>query len=72
MLLQKIIFINLGEDIKENEFEEYHYKILAVAERILRWLLKKPNNFYKHCSFDEAISHIDDKYGIDVDISQRR
>ncbi len=63
----KLFFINLG-GYKENEFEEYHYKTLAVAESLgLAAKTAKKTTFYKHFSFDGATSHIDDKYGIDVD-----
>lgn len=62
-----LFFINLG-GYKENEFEEYHYKILAVAESIgLAAKVAKATTFYKHYSFPGATSHIDDKYGVDVD-----
>jgi hypothetical protein len=50
---------------KENEFEEYHYKIAAAES--FEMAKAEATTFYKHCGFDEAISHIDDKYGIDVD-----
>jgi hypothetical protein len=63
----KLFFINLG-GYKENEFEEYHYKIVTAAkdkgEAIRR---SKQTAFYKHVGFKGAESHIDDKYGIDVD-----
>lgn len=64
---EKLFFINLG-GYKQNEFEEFHYKMLAVAsdkgEAIKR---AKQTAFYKHTGFEGASSHIDDKYGIDVD-----
>ncbi|WP_016991224.1 DUF1543 domain-containing protein [Flavobacterium sp. ACAM 123] len=64
---ESLFFINLG-GYKENEFEEYHYKILAVAKSFEVASKKaEATTFYKHCGFEEAISHIDDKYGIDVD-----
>jgi len=63
----QLFFINLG-GYKEQEFEEYHYKILTItpskAEAIKT---SKESVFYKHCGFDGAPSHIDDKYGVDVD-----
>ena len=63
----KLFFINLG-GYKENEFEEYHYKTLAVAKKLgLASKKTKASTFYKHCGFKGAESHIDDKYGIDVD-----
>jgi len=64
---EKLFFINLG-GYKENEFEEYHYKLLAVAENLgAASKVAKASTFYKHCGFKGATSHIDDKYGIDVD-----
>jgi len=67
MATEKLYFINLG-GYKENEFEEYHYKTLAVAESLgLASKVAKATTFYKHFSFAGATSHIDDKYGIDVD-----
>jgi hypothetical protein len=65
--LDNLFFINLG-GYKENEFEEYHYKILTVAQSMAFASKKaRKSTFYKHCGFKGAPSHIDDKYGIDVD-----
>jgi hypothetical protein len=65
--LKQLFFINLG-GYKENEFEEYHYKILAVGDSLSEATKKaKATTFYKHCGFKGATSHIDDKFGIDVD-----
>lgn len=64
---ENLFFINLG-GYKENEFEEYHYKVLAVAETLADASKKsKATTFFKHCGFKGATSHIDDKYGIDID-----
>lgn len=64
---QNLFFINLG-GYKHNEFEEYHYKLLAVAESMaIASIRSKDTAFYKHFGFKGAVSHIDDKYGIDVD-----
>ncbi|MFV8344241.1 DUF1543 domain-containing protein [Flavobacterium sp. XS2P39] len=64
---EKLFFINLG-GYKENEFEEYHHKILTVVKSLgLASKNAKATTFFKHCGFKEAISHIDDKYGIDLD-----
>ncbi len=65
---QKLFFINLG-GYKRNEFEEYHYKILAVADDKGKAIqIAKQTSFYIHTGFEGgAVSHIDDKYGIDVD-----
>lgn len=66
-VLENLFFINLG-GYKENEFEEYHYKILTIAENLGSASKKaKATTFYKHLGFKGATSHIDDKYGIDVD-----
>jgi len=64
---EQLFFINFG-GYKENEFEEYHYKMLAVGDSLLEVTKKaKDTAFYKHCGFKGATSHIDDKFGIDVD-----
>ena len=63
----QLFFINLG-GYKENEFEEYHYKVLAVAENLASASHQaKQTTFYKHCGFAGAPSHIDDKFGVDID-----
>lgn len=64
---QHLFFLNLG-GYKKNEFEEYHYKVLTVAPALARAIkTSKETAFYKHFGFKGATSHIDDKYGIDVD-----
>lgn len=64
---EKLFFINLG-GYKQNEFEEFHYKLLTVAEDKGKAIQKaKQTAFYKHTGFEGATSHVDDKYGIDVD-----
>jgi len=66
-LESQLFFINLG-GYKENEFEEYHYKILTVTNTLAQATkASKETAFYKHFGFKGATSHIDDKYGIDVD-----
>ena len=63
----ELFFINLG-GYKENEFEEFHYKILAVGQQMSDAVkIAKETTFYKHCGFKGATSHIDDKFGVDVD-----
>jgi sulfite reductase alpha subunit-like flavoprotein len=63
----QLFFINLG-GYKENEFEEYHYKVLAVGDSLSEATKKsKSTAFYKHFGFKGATSHVDDKFGIDVD-----
>lgn len=59
----KLFFVNLG-GYKENDFEEYHYKCLAVASDAAGAIKQaKEQTFWKH----SISAHIDDKYGIDVD-----
>ena len=59
----KLFFVNLG-GYKENDFEEYHYKCLAVGATAAEAIKQaKDQTFWKH----SISSHIDDKYGIDVD-----
>ena len=63
----KLFFINLG-GYKQNEFEEFHYKmIVAAADKGEAVRQAKDTAFYKHTGFQGATSHIDDKYGVDVD-----
>jgi hypothetical protein len=64
---RKLFFINLG-GYKKNEFEEYHYKMLVACEnKSVAIQAAKQTAFYKHTGFKGATSHIDDKYGVDVD-----
>jgi hypothetical protein len=63
----KLFFLNLG-GYKENDLEEYHYKMIVVAPEKGKAIdTAKQTAFYKHYGFPGAVSHIDDKYGIDVD-----
>ncbi len=63
----KLFFINLG-GYKQNEFEEFHYKmIVAATDKGKAIQQAKQTAFYKHTGFKGAESHVDDKYGIDVD-----
>ena len=63
----KLFFINLGGYL-ENRFEEQHYVVLtAKPNRISALKEAKQTLFFQHNHFEKAVSHIDDKYGIDVD-----
>ncbi len=63
----KLFFINLG-GYREGEFDEPHYKLLIVAKDMATASKQaKQTAFYKHTGFKGAPSHIDDKYGVDVD-----
>lgn len=60
---KRLYFVNLG-GYKPNDMEEYHYKQLVVAANLAEATkIAKDTVFWKHHVF----SHIDDKYGIDVD-----
>ncbi len=63
----QLFFINLG-GYKENEFEEFHYKMLVTsADKGEAVKLSKKTAFFRHTGFNEAYAHIDDTYGIAVD-----
>ena len=64
----KLFFLNLG-GYKPGEFEEFHYKMLTVAgSKIQAAADAKETAFYLHTGFGKsAQSHIDDRYGVDVD-----
>jgi len=63
----RLFFLNLG-GYKSGDFEEYHYKILIAALDKAEAVQKaKETAFYIHTGFKDATSHIDDKYGVDVD-----
>jgi hypothetical protein len=64
---KKLFFINLG-GYQKNKFEEQHYTFLTVrTDRAAAFNEAKHTFFFKHNHFEGASSHIDDKYGIDVD-----
>lgn len=60
-------FINLG-GYKQGEFGEFHYADIFIAETKGKAVeLAKQTAFFKHTGYKGAESHIDDKWGIDVD-----
>lgn len=64
---RRLFFLNLG-GYKQDEFEEYHYKMLVVAGTMDEAKVPaKETAFYKHTGFKGAVSHIDDRYGVDTD-----
>jgi hypothetical protein len=64
---QRLFFINLG-GYKPDEFDEFHYKMIVAAPDKGEAIRKaKATAFYRHTGFRGAESHIDDKYGVDVD-----
>jgi len=63
----QLYFINLG-GYKENEFEEFHYKmVVAAPNKSAAISASKKTAFFKHTHFEGANAHVDDKYGVDVD-----
>jgi hypothetical protein len=65
---KNLFFLNLG-GYKPGEFEEFHYKILSVSKNKGEAIATaKETTFFKHTGFGQkATSHVDDKYGVDVD-----
>ena len=64
---KKLFFINLG-GYQPNKFEEQHYVVLTVKDNKAQATAEAKNTlFYQQNHFEGATSHIDDKYGIDVD-----
>ncbi|MDO7744990.1 MAG: DUF1543 domain-containing protein [Pedobacter sp.] len=64
---KKLFFINLG-GYQANKLEEQHYVILTVQDdRSQAVQSSKKTVFFKTNSIKGANSHIDEKYGIDVD-----
>ncbi|MCW3093742.1 MAG: hypothetical protein JWP81_4811 [Ferruginibacter sp.] len=63
----KLFFINLG-GYKAGEFDEFHYKMLVAARGKGEAIMEaKKTAFFRHTGFPGANSHVDDKYGFDVD-----
>jgi len=65
--MMKLFFINLG-GYQKNKFEEQHYVLLTVKpNRAEAFSEAKDTLFFKTNHFAGANSHLDDKYGVDVD-----
>jgi len=65
--VNKLFFINLG-GYQRGKLEEQHYTVLSVQEnRALAIQNSKKTVFFKTNTIKGATSHIDEKYGIDVD-----
>lgn len=71
----KLYFVNLGGYLP-NQFEEFHYKTLVVADSISKATAQvKKSDFYHDYTFNNAnptvsgmaTSHVDDKHELDVD-----
>ncbi|ANH79969.1 hypothetical protein A8C56_02350 [Niabella ginsenosidivorans] len=65
---EQLFFINLGGYLP-GMFEEYHHKLLTVAESMAAAIRQaKQTSFYKeYTAAANAVSHVDNKYGVDVD-----
>lgn len=62
-----LYFLNLG-GYKPGVFQELHEKMLMVSTSMAKVIKRaKKTPFYKKMSYTNADSHIDDKYGVDVD-----
>ena len=65
--LKKLFFINLG-GYQPDKLEEQHYTLLSVNDDRKEAIRDaRKTIFYKTNTFAGAVSHIDEKYGIDVD-----
>jgi len=63
----RLFFINLG-GYKQNEFEEFHYKmVIAAADKSEAINISKKTAFFRHTGFKGATAHIGDKFGVDID-----
>lgn len=63
----QLYFINLG-GYKKGFFEEFHEHHLMVGKSMGEIVKKaKDTEFYHTMGFDGAVSHIDDKHGVDID-----
>ncbi|WP_419870317.1 DUF1543 domain-containing protein [Chryseobacterium sp. CT-SW4] len=63
----QLFFINLG-GYKKGYFEEFHEQHLMVGKSMGEIVKRvKETEFYKTMGFENAVSHIDDKHGVDID-----
>lgn len=63
----QLYFINLG-GYKTGFFQEFHEQHLMVGNSMAEIVKKaKKTQFYKTMGFEGAVSHIDDKHGVDID-----
>ncbi|MCW3161545.1 DUF1543 domain-containing protein [Chryseobacterium oryctis] len=64
---EQLFFINLG-GYKKGFFEEFHEQHLMVGNSMGEVVKRvKETEFYKTMGFEGAVSHIDDKHGVDID-----
>lgn len=63
----QLYFVNLG-GYKKGFFEEFHQQHLMVGTSMGDVVKKvKKTEFYRTMGFEDAVSHIDDKHGVDID-----
>lgn len=63
----QLYFINLG-GYKKGYFEEFHEQHLMVGKSMGDIIKRaKATEFYKTMGFEGAVSHVDDKHGVDID-----
>ena len=63
----QLYFINLG-GYKRGAFAEFHEQHLMVGTSMGEVVKRvKKTEFYRTMGFEKATSHIDDKYGVDID-----
>jgi hypothetical protein len=63
----KLFFINLG-GYQQGLFDEPHFKVLTVQKNKAAAIKQAKNtNFYHQVQFKGAKSHIDNKFGVDID-----
>ncbi|AZI23249.1 DUF1543 domain-containing protein [Chryseobacterium taklimakanense] len=63
----QLFFINLG-GYKPGQFAEFHEQHLMAGKSMGEVIKRvKQTEFYKTMGFENAVSHIDDKHGVDID-----
>lgn len=64
---EKLFFVNLG-GYREDHFKEFHEQHLMVGKTLGEVVKKaKATEFYNTMGFKGAGSHIDEKFGVDID-----
>ncbi len=64
---EQLFFINLG-GYKPGHFVEYHEMHLMVGPALSEIIKRvKQTEFYRTMGFKNAMSHIDEKFGVDID-----
>jgi hypothetical protein len=64
---EQLYFLNLG-GYKPGFFEEFHEQHLMVGKSMGEIVKRaKATEFYQTMGFEGAVSHIDDKHGVDID-----